>query len=771
MKKLITLWVLITGLLIHVHAQDYKDPKISIDERINDLLSRMTLQEKVNQLISCRNLDSTEFDNKGNYKGTVDTTLLHHSIGYISIEKFDLSVEKQALMANGLQKYCLENSRLQIPCLSLSEGLHGFMARGATSFPQAIALASTWDTVLVEKVYGVAALEARARGSQEFLSPVIDLGREPRWGRFDETYGEDPYLVSRIGLAAVLGFQGRQKTIDDKHVAVTLKHFAGHGQPEGGRNTGPVNFSERLFLETHLYPFEIAVKRGHARSLMASYNEWDEVPNHMNKKLLTDILRKEWGFDGYVMSDGGGIADLYKVHFVAKTPAEAGKLAIDAGVDMELAGGNECFSPLFDLVKKGLVDEKNIDRAVRGILRVKFELGLFEYPYVDINHCLQVTNNKEHQELARVAAQKAMILLKNEKNTLPLDASKIKTLAVIGPNASYIHCGSYSAVPHQGISVLDGLKQFAGDRMKITYAEGCKITLNPITNWLVPGNPVLNTPENDQKLIDEAVKTAQNSDAVLLVLGENEITCREAWNEEHLGDRENLDLVGRQNDLAKAILATGKPVVVLLLNGRPLTINYLKANVPAIIEGWYLGQETGHAVADVIFGKVNPSGKLTVTFPRSVGQLPCYYNKRPSQHRSYTMANNKPLFPFGFGLSYTTFDYKNIRLSMDSIAIGQTVKVMVDITNSGKVAGEEIVQMYIHDKIGSLPRPIKELKDFTKITLAPGETQTVTFTITPEKLEFINIDMKRVVEPGEFEIMVGKNSQEFLQKILVVKQE
>jgi beta-glucosidase len=582
MKKFFLLFLFfVAGFL--GYSQKYLDPKLPVDQRIDDLISRMTLDEKVNQLIMFPGADSTAFDLGGNYIAAFDTSLLNHSVGYFSVDKYGLSVEKQALYANGLQRYLLQHSRLKIPGISLSEGLHGFMAKGATSFPQAIALASTWDTTLVEKVFSVAAMEARNRGSQEFLSPVIDLGREPRWGRFEETYGEDPYLVSRIGLAAVLGFQGRQQTIDNNHVAVTLKHFAGHGQPEGGRNTAPVNYSERLFRETHLYPFEIAVKRGHARSLMASYNEWDEVPNHINKKLLTDILRKEWGFDGYVMSDGGGISMLYQVHKVAATPAEAGKMALEAGVDMELAGDNECFAPLKELAKEGKVNINDIDRAVRGILRVKFELGLFENPYVDVKHCLEITNSKEHKDLAREAAQKSIILLKNEGNLLPLDSNKIKTLAVIGPNAAELHPGGYSAVPHVGTSVLEGMKQFAGNRMRVLYAEGCKITLNKETNWTTGGNPILNDPVNDQKLIAEAVATAQKSDAILLVLGENEITCREAWSDDHLGDRDDLNLVGQQNELAKAILATGKPVVILLLNGRPLTIDYLKEHAPAIL--------------------------------------------------------------------------------------------------------------------------------------------------------------------------------------------
>ena len=713
--------------------------------------------------------DSASYDDGGNYISYKDTALLKNNVGFAWIDKYNLSMEKQVMYINGIQRYIIQHSRLGIPCICLSEGLHGCMARGATSFPQAIALASTWDTTLVEQVFAVAAKEARARGSQQFLSPVIDLGRDPRWGQFEETYSEDPYLVSRIGLAAVFGFQGRKSTIGEDHVAATLKHFAGHGQPEGGRNTAPVNYSERMFREFFLTPFEVAVKQGHARCLMASYNEWDEVPNHINKKLLTDILRGEWGFDGYVMSDGGGIADLYKIHKVAANGTEAGKKAIAAGIDMELAGRNECFGSLVTEVNQGRVDIQDINRAVRDILRIKFELGLFEHPFADVEQCRAITNCKEHKALARLAADKAIILLKNEGNILPLDSTKIKTLAVIGPNAAGIHLGGYSPIPYHGVSVLEGLTQFGGKRIKINYAEGCKLTLNKECNWIAEGNPILNKPEDDQLSIHEAVQTALHSDAVLLVLGENEITCREAWDEDHLGDREDLNLLGQQEQLAKAILATGKPVIVLLLNGRPLTVNYLKEHVPAILEGWYLGQETGGAVADILFGKVNPSGKLTVTFPRSVGQLPCYYDKWASMYRNYALADNSPLFPFGYGLSYTTFDYSNMRFSSDTAASGQTVNVMVDVTNSGKISGDKIVQLYIHHLIASLARPIMELKDFSRITLKPGETRTVTFRLTPDKLEFLNIQMKKVIEPGDYDIMVGKNCTTYLKKLLVIK--
>lgn len=745
----------------------YKNQALSVDERVEDLMKRMTLEEKISQLIGKGVFDSLAWDEEGNFLGTKDTTEFKKGMGSAWIWNRGKSAEFNARCINSFQKYMLGKSRLGIPVFIYAEALHGYMAKDATSFPQAIALGSTWDTTLLEQVFAAASLEASTRGVNQVLSPVIDLARDPRWGRTEECYGEDPYLVSRMGLAAIYGLQGRSERIDSHHVAVTLKHFAGHGQPEGGRNIAPVNYSEREFRENHLYPFEMAVKKGKAHSVMASYNEWDGVPNHVNKKLLIDILQTEWGFYGYVMSDGGGIDVLYKDHRCAADSAEAGMQAINGGTDFELGRGG-CFKGLPDRIKEGTVTMETIDRAVRNTLRVKFLRGLFENPYADVELMKKVTNCADHKALARKAATEAMILLKNENNVLPFDSNKIKSLAVIGPNAVGIHLGGYSDAPMVGVDVLEGLKSFAGNRIKINYAEGCKLTLNKEVNWHVNENPILSTPEIDNKLIAEAVRTARNSDAVVLVLGENELVNREAWSENHLGDRDNLDLVGNQMELARQILKTGKPVAILLLNGRPLAINELVEKAPVIIEGWYLGQETGHAVADVVFGKVNPSGKLTVTIPRSVGQLPCFYNRKPSRFRNYVLADTTPLFPFGYGLSYTTFKYENLKIEPKEIRPDGELQVSIDVTNTGKYAGDEIVQLYIHDIVSLPTRPIKELKDFAKINLKPGETKTVYFKLTPEKLQYIDMDMKRTVQPGEFEIMVGKNSIEYLSEILKV---
>jgi len=754
----------------------YKDPTQSIDARLRDLIPRMTLEEKVAQLQSYRAADPHSFDEKDNFTGGADAAALERGAGSVWAgglgERFPRDARKAAVRTNSIQKFMREKSRLGIPVFVFAEALHGYMAADATSFPQAIALGSTWDPALIERVFTAAAQEAGARGVRQVLSPVLDLARDPRWGRFEECYGEDPYLVSRLGLAAIFGLQGREAAIDAQHVAVTLKHFAGHGQPEGGRNIAPVNYSEREFRTSHLYPFEMAVKVAHAHSLMASYNEWDGVPNHANHKLLTEILRDEWGFDGFVMSDGGGMDVLYENHLATAGPAATGIACIMAGLDYDLGGKGRCFSTLAEAEKAGKVSLAAIDRAVTGVLRVKFLCGLFDHPYVDIDNIVKVTNSAEHKLLAREAATEAMVLLKNDRHTLPFDATKIKNLAVIGPNAAEIHLGGYSAVPMEGISVLQGLKDFAagaGPSLHILYAEGCKLTANHASGWLVNENPIANDPADDARLIDEAVGVALKSDAVVLVLGENELLRREAWNEEHLGDRDTLELSGRQHELARAILATGKPVAVLLLNGGPLAVNYLQAHAPAIIEGWYLGQETGPAVADVLFGKSSPSGKLTVTFPRSVGQIPCYYDHKPSRFRNYTQTDSTPLYPFGFGLSYAAFDYKNLHVSPTKIAPGGTAKVSVEITNTGAMNADEVVQLYIHDVVSLPTRPVKELKDFARISLAPGETRTVTFKLTPDKLEAFDLAMKRTVPPGEFEIMVGKSSEDVLKTSLQVE--
>ncbi len=743
----------------------YKNPRLPIEERINDLLARMTLQEKVAQLYCFgRVVEMTGilFDDDGNLVPDKMAELFANGACQIGRPAQRTTPRQTAKITNAIQKFLTEETRLGIPALFNEEGLHGLMATGSTSFPQAIALASTWNVDLVREIFGVVAKEARARGSNYVYTPVLDLARDPRWGRVEETFGEDPYLVTRMGVAAIKGLQGEGDAIDSEHVIACAKHFAVHGQPEGGQNAAPGNISERTIREEFLPPFKAAVQEAGVGAVMASYNEIDGVPAHINHWLLQTVLRDEWGYQGFVTSDGFGVPQIIRLHHITNSIQEAAKLCLEAGVDCEVPRG-VCYPTLVEQAEAGAVSMETIDRAVSRILRAKLRLGLLDgnTPYVDPDEAERITNCDEHRALALKAAQQAIILLKNDNAVLPLNADSLKSIAVIGPNAADLHLGGYAEDPQRGTSVLDGIRQKVGDRLTVRYAEGCRITsdVQGYAAWH-QDEVNLSDPAEDTPRIAEAVELARESDVVILVLGGNEGTCREGWWFDHLGDRDNLDLLGRQNELAQAVLATGTPTIAVLINGRPLTVNALAETVPAILECWYLGQETGLAVADVLFGAVNPSGKLPVTFPRSVGQIPCYYNHKPSAKRGYQFTDNSPLFPFGWGLSYTTFVYSEPRLSANKIKPIDSVDVEIDVTNTGNLPGDEIVQLYIHDELATVTRPVKALKDFRRIYLQPDETQTVRFTLTPDKLALLNQKMQWQVEPGRFAVMIGGNSVE-----------
>ena len=742
----------------------YKNPRLPVDQRVADLLSRMTLEEKVAQL-TCLWANrpqvnpQTDFaTDRGDFSPEKAATVMKHGIGQIARQREQKDPRQGATFSNAVQKWLIENTRLGIPAILHDEILHGHMAKGSTSFPQPIALATTWDLEFITKVFTAGALETRARGSHQVLGPNLDLARDARWGRTEETYGEDPYLTSRMAVAIVKALQGPGPGISQDHVIATAKHFAAHGQPESGTNIGPANFSERVLREYFLPSFKAAVMEAGIMSVMPSYNEIDGVPSHANKWLLQKILREEWGFKGHVVSDYYAIPQMMDLHKIAADKPATAKLAIESGVDTELPDPDS-FPNLLQLAKDGQVSEATINQAVARNLRAKFLLGLFENPYVDVERAARVTNSSEHRALAAEAARRSITLLKNANNVLPLNRNSLKSIAVIGPNAAQVHLGGYSDNPGRGVSVLQGIKDKLGNSVKVVYAEGCKITKEG-GDWFAD-TAQLNDPADDQRLIAEAVAVAKTADVALLVLGGNEDTNKEGWADNHLGDRDSLELVGRQNDLVKAILETGKPTVVLLINSGPLSVNYIAENVPAILEGFYLGQETGVGVADVLFGDYNPSGKLTISFPRSVGQLPLYYNLKPTARRGYLFANKEPLFPFGFGLSYTTFSYSNLKISPEKIGVGDKANVSVTVSNKGNVAGDEIVQLYIRDLVSSVTRPIKELKDFKRISLGPGESKTVEFVITPDKLSFLDLNMKNVVEPGWFDIMVGTSSVKF----------
>jgi beta-glucosidase len=763
------------GTLFHpAQAQDlpYRNPNLPVEQRVSDLLARMTLEEKVAQLEGAwqnRQFFSDPKDlfvgDHGAFLPERAAVLLRNGLGEMSRPSENRGPRAMAEFTNTMQRWIKDNTRLGIPVLFHEECLHGHAAPKGTSYPQAIALASSWDPDLLRDVFSATALEVRARGAQQCLTPVLDLARDPRWGRTEETYGEDPYLVSRMGVAAIQGFQGNGPSIDGAHVVATAKHFAVHGQPEGGTNVAPGNYSERVVREFFLKPFAAAVQEGHVQSVMASYNEIDGIPSHSNKHLLDDILRHEWGFEGILVSDYFGITELRTVHHVVASNDAAARLALESGVDVELPF-QAAFSSLVRQVKEGQVSQALVDRAVRRVLRVKFLTGLFDNPYVDPDYAEKITNSPEHQQLALKAAHEALILLKNQNHLLPLDRVKYHRIAVIGPNAAALHLGGYSGEPGRGVSVLQAIRDKVGTSAEVLYAEGCKIT-ESLPDWnadqVVLADPALNA-----RRIAEAARVAEKADLVILALGGNEQTSREAWAPNHPGDRDDLDLLGNQDDLVKAVLAKGKPVVVFLQHGRPNSINYIAEHVPAVLEGWYLGQEGGAAVADVLFGDYNPGGKLPITVPRSVGQLPDYYYQKPSAKREYLGTTTQPLFPFGWGLSYTTFDYANVRIEPGTIGPEGQAKVSVDVTNNGSIRGDEVVQLYIRDEVSSVTRPVKELRGFSRITLNPGETKRLEFTLGPEELSFLDREMHRVVEPGTFTIMVGGNSVDLKQTKLEV---
>jgi beta-glucosidase len=760
----------------------YKDATQPIERRVEDLLRRMTLEEKVAQMVSIWEHKDRIQTPSGDFSPERASQAFPHGLGQIArpSDRRGVTVTNNAAGAaagqrnrtaretadyiNAAQRWAVENTRLGIPLLMHEEALHGYVARDATSFPQSIALASSFDPALVERVFNVASREMRARGANLALAPVVDVARDPRWGRIEETYGEDPYLVSEMGLAAIRGFQGTTLPLAPQRVFVTLKHMTGHGQPESGTNVGPAPYGERTLRENFFPPFERAVRELPIRSVMASYNEIDGVPSHGNRWLLHDVLREEWGFDGAVVSDYFAIREMMTRHRMVGNLQDAAVAAMNAGVDVETPDG-EAYLHLPELVRQGRVTQRQIDDAVRRVLRMKFEAGLFENPYVDAAAADRLTAAPDAVALAREAAARSMVLLRNEGNILPLDASRFRRMAVIGTHARDTPIGGYSDEPRHVVSVLEGMQREARGRFQVDYAEGVKLTEQRI--WAQ--DEVRLVPEaTNARLIREAVATARRADVVVLVLGENEQLSREAWANTHLGDRASLDMVGPQEELARQIFALGKPTVVILLNGRPLAINYLAENAPALIEGWYLGQETGNGIADVLFGRVNPAGRLPVSVPRHVGQLPIFYNRKPTARRGYLFDSNQPLYPFGYGLSYTTFDISAPRLPRSSVGAGDNVRVEVDVANTGRRAGDEVVQLYVRDEEASVTRPVLELKRFQRVSLTPGERRTLTFELTPADLSLWNQRMRRVVEPGIFTISAGPNSATLRSATLTV---
>jgi beta-glucosidase len=746
MKKNVTFLFVVSVILfstIKINSQNkypYQDSSIPVEERVTDLIKRMTVDEKIQQLDMYWGKEVVNMDKEG--IESFSKEMLEQTIGKTGVGSIHDFYPVKAELANEIQKYAIENTRLGIPVMFIEEGLHGYLGTGGTVFPIPLGMSSMWDTALVHKIGRVIATEARAHGVDMILGPVLDLARDPRWGRVEETYGEDTYLDAMNGVAMVKGLQGSSLNSEDAVISEP-KHFGVHSIPEGGSNTCPVNIGEREARSAFLYVFEKAVRDGGAMGIMAAYHEIDGIPCVDNQWLLTDVLRKEWGFKGFVLSDLGAIRMTLNSHYVAKDTSDALAQTFKAGMNMQFydfdhAGFQKAM--LHDLDTNTLSAE-DLNRAVSDILRVKFLLGLFDHPYTDNSLVSKVYHTEEHQELALKAAQEGICLLKNDNGLLPVKKS-VSSIAVVGPLAVSKYMGGYTDDRLNGISILDGLKQRAGSNLKISYEKG-----------YIPDSI-----SESADCIDKAIKLVKKSDLAVVVLGEEAKIIGEGK------DRANLYLDGIQMNLIKALYYTGKPVVVVLFNGRPLTINWVAKNIPSIVEPWFGGEKGGLAIADVLLGNVNPSGKLPMTFPRSTGQLPYYYNHKPTSHHKYVDEERTPLFEFGRGLSYTNFEYSDLRVAPAKIQVDGTATISVKIKNTGKVDGTEVAQLYLRDEISSVTTPDIALKGFQRVTLKPGETKTVDFVITPEQLSLWNRQMKRVVEPGDFKIMVGSSSADIRQE-------
>lgn len=713
-------------------AQDAETARMA--SFIDSLLAQMTIEEKLGQL--------AQYSGQTLQTGPEMPPGGEEDVRAGRIGSFLNIYGAEATRA--FQRIAVEESRLGIPLLFAHDVIHGFR----TIFPIPVAEAAAWNPEAAERSARVAAVEATAHGLHWTFAPMVDLARNPRWGRIVEGAGEDPYLASVLAAARVRGFQGTDLR-DPSTLLACVKHFAAYGAAEGGRDYNVADISERTLREMYLPPYKAAVDAG-AATVMAAFNEIAGVPAHADRRLLQDVLREEWGFDGMVVSDWTGVLELI-AHGVAADRVEAGRLALKAGVDMDMISGIYG-RDLPEVVREGRLDEALVDAAVRRVLEAKYRLGLFDdpYRYSDPAREQALTLTPEHRALAREIAQQSIVLLKND-GVLPL-SKDVGTLAVIGPLADdgVTSLGGWAGAgrAEDAVTVLDGIRQAVSSGTRVLHVRGTDVT------------------GTDTSGIAEAVAAARQADAVVLVLGETVEMSSEA------GSRAKLDLPGVQQQLVEAIHATGKPVIALLMTGRPLTVTWLDEHVPAVVQTWHLGVEMGNAVADILFGDVNPSGKLPVTFPRHVGQVPLYYNHkrtgRPADEAQrytskYVDLPFTPLYPFGYGLSYTTFEYANLRISPQVIHPAGTVTVQADVTNTGSRAGDEIVQLYIRDEVASVTRPVKELRGFERITLQPGETKTVTFTLEPEDLSFLDLHLEHVVEPGFFQVFVGPNSTEGLE--------
>ncbi|WP_281635531.1 glycoside hydrolase family 3 N-terminal domain-containing protein [Flavobacterium marginilacus] len=875
LKKKAIVLVAFLGFFNPISAQNkypYQNAALPVEERLNDLLSRMSLEEKVRQM----DMYKGEFFKEGEDFSKAKTK---NKAGNLGIGAIHDIYPRSAKMINDLQKEIIKSNKWGIPALIMCEMLHGYLDDGSTAFPMNIGLGATWDTDVIGKVGKVIATEARAHGVHFGLGPNLDLGREPRWGRVAETFGEDAYLNSEIGLAFIKGMQGDDLK-SDRSIIAEPKHFAVHGIPQAGGNSSPILVGERSAREDHLPSFQKAFTKGGALGTMCAYSELDGIPCAANHWLLTDVLRKEWGFKGIVVSDLGAIKYLQTTHHVTDSPKESIRQAVLAGVDMQFYDFTNEFwqQSLIELVNEKKLTIEQIDRAAGGVLRLKFLLGLFENPYTADHLIKERFHTKENQDIALEAGLKSIVLLKNDNSILPLKKD-IQTIAVIGPNADASRLGGYSVHNKVGKTVLEGIKEVVGVNTNVLYEEGVplivkgqiipsKFLFTPdesqnglkgeyfnnrnlegkpaltrtdkqlefdwpwspgdgvtdddfsirwtgyikseksfdgwlglssddgirmwiddqlvIDNWTKGATSIVTTPKNieagkkykvriemweggwgarahlrwnlEKVNFQPAIDIAKKADVAIVVLGEsNELV-------EENRDVASLDLHGMQQELIEAIQKTGTPVVCVLLNGRPLSVNWINDNIPAIVEGWFSGEAGGKAVADVLFGNYNPGGRLPITFPKSVGQLPIYYNQKRSAIHRYVSESENPLYTFGYGLSYTKFEYSNLAISSAEIKTNGELKVSIDVKNVGNFDGDEVVQLYINDVYSSVTTPEKTLKGFKRLFIKKGETKRVDFTITPNELSLWNREMKEVVEPGNFVVMVGGNSTD-LQKL------
>jgi beta-glucosidase len=752
-------------------APVYLNSKRPVEERIDDLMRRMTLKEKVGQLnlpcVYVRELGTdipakTEACKK--FAAGTYTQEIGPACGFFTLanEILRQGARQQAEYFNELQKIALTQTRLKIPVMEDEEGTHGAMFPGGTVFPEGLAVGSSFDMDLVKAIYAAAAAEARAVGIHMLSTLVMEVDRDPRMGRNEEAYTEDPYLYMRIGETMVRATQGSDISAPDKVIAV-LTDFPTQSEPASGLERGAIEVSDRSLRENFMAPWIGAISKAGGLGVMAGYPEVEDVPAHASVKWMNDVLRQEIGFKGVVESEGGGFSTLIYEHIVP-TQKEAALPALRAGVDLDITYEPAYMGPLVESVQEGRVPIALVDRALRRVLELKFRLGLFENPYVDVDHAVQMVHSQANQDLALRAGREGIVLLKNDKNLLPLKKD-LKSVAVIGPNADDVanQLGDYSPkkILQHVTTVIEGIKAVVSPQTKVTQVRGCEVT------------------GTDKSGIAAAVRAAKGAEVAIVVVGERQYmenaTDTHASPTDGEGhDVASLDLSGAQEDLVQAVFETGTPTVVVLINGRPLSTRWTSEHVPALVEAWEPGERGGEAVADVLFGNYNPTGRLAISVPRHSGQLPVYYNYKPSKavmmQRGYVDMPATPLYPFGYGLSYTDFEYSNLHVEPAEIHPGGEARVTLDVKNIGARAGVETVQLYIHEEYAPVSTPVKQLRGFERVALEPGETKTVTLKLTPEDLQLLDVDMHWRVVPGDFEIMAGKSSADIpLRGILKVR--